>query len=85
MKVVAAGLPNISGISCFGSGDTIDNAGQLSGAFYYSQEASRVYTSNPPSNRTTVMAFDASRSNDVYGASGTVQPPATVLIPQIKF
>lgn len=85
MKVVAAGLPNISGISCFGSGDTIVNAGQLSGAFYYSQEASRVYTSNSPSNRTTVMAFDASRSNDVYGASDTVQPSTLQLIPQIRY
>lgn len=84
MKVVAAGLPNISGISCFGTGDAIDNAGQLSGAFYYSQEASRVYTGNSPSNRTTVMAFDASRCANVYGKADTIQPPALQIIPQIK-
>ena len=29
--------------------------------------------------------FDASKSNAIYGASTTVQPPATVLLPQIKY
>lgn len=29
--------------------------------------------------------FDASRSNAIYGASTTVQPPAIVLIPQIRY
>ncbi|WP_427112457.1 hypothetical protein [Megasphaera sueciensis] len=31
------------------------------------------------------IGFDASQSNAIYGASTTVQPPAIVLIPQIKY
>ena len=31
------------------------------------------------------LGIDASRSNPIYGASNTVQPPAVALIPQIKF
>ena len=31
------------------------------------------------------ILFDASKSNSIYGSSTTVQPPAIVLIPQIKF
>ena len=31
------------------------------------------------------LIFNASRSNAIYGNSNTVQPPAIVLIPQIKF
>ena len=31
------------------------------------------------------ISFDASRSNAIYGASTTVQPPALVLLPQIRF
>ena len=31
------------------------------------------------------LKFDASLSNTLYGASDTVQPPAMVLIPQIKY
>ena len=31
------------------------------------------------------ILFDASKSNFIYGSSTTVQPPAIVLIPQIKF
>ena len=29
--------------------------------------------------------FNASKSNSIYGSGDTVQPPAIVLIPQIKF
>lgn len=29
--------------------------------------------------------FNASASNDIYGLSSTVQPPAITLLPQIKF
>lgn len=31
------------------------------------------------------IVFDANLSNTVYGTSDTVQPPALVLIPQIKY
>ena len=31
------------------------------------------------------IGFDASRSNPIYGASTTVQPPALCLIPQVRY
>ena len=31
------------------------------------------------------IIFDASRSNSIYGASTTVQPPALQLTPQIRY
>ena len=31
------------------------------------------------------LGFEASRSNNIYGASSTVQPPAIILVPQIKY
>ena len=31
------------------------------------------------------IGLDASRSSSIYGASNTVQPPALVLLPQIKY
>ena len=31
------------------------------------------------------VTFNASKSNTVYGSSSTVQPPAIVLVPQIRF
>lgn len=37
------------------------------------------------SNSSGGAGFDASRANSIYGNSGTVQPPAIALIPQIKF
>ena len=34
---------------------------------------------------TGIIAFDASKSNPIYGASDTVQPPALILLPIIKY
>lgn len=31
------------------------------------------------------VTFDASKSNAIYGASETVQPPSLSLLPQIKY
>ena len=36
-------------------------------------------------NTDTKMQFKLSSANAVYGASNTVQPPAIVLLPQIKY
>ena len=79
--VLAAGLPNITGqyyavvggrITVNGAftGSWVDSSGQTSGGGGYN----RVH-----------LVVDASKSNAIYGASNTVQPPAIVLIPQIKY
>ena len=72
---LSAGLPNITGTDraiasqSFGlSGAFYEKALSGTGAFYQDVSTDTSYT------RT---AFDASRSNSIYGNSTTVQPPAT--------
>lgn len=36
-------------------------------------------------SKAYTIGLDASKSNSVYGNADTVQPPALVLIPQIKY
>lgn len=74
----AAGLPNITGD--FGWNDVQAPA---KGAFYKISgkgvDGSSVRTDN------NLAAFDASRSNPIYGASTTVQPPALTMRYYIKY
>ena len=77
---ILAGLPNVVGVV-----GPIDDGSSLniSGSFYhagaYSYDASSTGTGNG-----WKLGFDASRSNAIYGASDTVQPPALTLLPCIK-
>lgn len=83
---VEAGLPNINGSLTVvgddeGSNWVCNTRGQ--GAFYDVVENSNrqyyahcVYSDN---GGTYHQAFDASRSNSIYGASTTVQPPARIV------
>ena len=75
--VIEAGLPNITGdLSARGS---IAWQGG-SGAFYMSGESAGASASaSGTSAYGTTAAFDASRSNDIYGKSKTVQPYSIVL------
>jgi microcystin-dependent protein len=87
-----AGVPNING-SLTVVGDSpesnwVSNThGQ--GAFYDDVVNSKtqyyahcVYSNSSTTNR---QSFDASRSNSIYGASTTVQPPALCLLPCIRY
>jgi phage-related tail fiber protein len=76
-----AGLPNIRG-----SINTNQNLLDPYGAFYWSGELSTNYTHNEKSFSGNVnILFDASRSNAIYGASTTVQPPALTMRYYIKY
>ena len=84
-----AGLPNITGT-------TSTNIGNGRGAMYMegtgafasrTQQGAAIlldsaYTYN---NQVIGVEFKASRSSNIYGNSSTVQPPAIVLIPQMKY
>lgn len=74
-----AGLPNITGnISAFKS--------SISGAFVGSNNTSRYDGWQDNQDEYAVStSFDASRSNSIYGASTTVQPPAMTVIYCIKY
>lgn len=81
---VEAGLPNVKGtfIAALRNGFTDDSANRITGAFYENgittgEDDYNSITSNVgiPSGGAP-FGFDASRSNPIYGASDTVQPPA---------
>ena len=78
--ILQAGLPNIEGESG-NAGVTID-FGVGSGAFY-TESANNSFTTG--NFKQLKLCFDASRSNPIYGASTTVQPPSIQLLPQIKY
>lgn len=76
--VIEPGLPNITaddfgGNPNSGGSGAIYNAGDSDNTVGTGQSYWRQY------------AFDARRSNEIYGNSDTVQPPALALIPQIKY
>lgn len=77
MAIKSAGLPNI-----IGSANINSTSGWASGALYYTNWAKGA-DGNDYSQYN--LQFDASRSNSIYGAASTVQPPALQLIAQIKF
>lgn len=90
---IDAGLPNIEGSFSIVDGYTTPAnliIGDVSGAF--SKETGNAtsnfgtfdYSSNGP-NKLTKATLDASKSNEIYGNSSTVQPPAAKLIPIIKY
>ena len=76
-QYIEAGLPNITGH--FVSSD--DSRGNYGGAFYLGGHGG---TAAGGSSSEPVTFFDASRSNNIYGKSGTVQPRSVRLLPLIK-
>ena len=80
-SVKAAGLPNI-----VGSFYNDSNAGVLTieGAFSYEMRNFPALSSNAKNDAGSVI-LDASRCSAIYGASSTVQPPALMLIPQLRY
>lgn len=82
-SVKSAGLPNITGSTSDGFIQTWGAyAKSVSGAFSIAQTHTGNTSGNSPAYR---FSFDASRSNSVYGASDTVQPPAVALNIFIKY
>ena len=85
MAVLTAGLPNI--IASQNPNRVSDDGiqGTLDGAFYFKNTTVKGGSSEDANTGVlNGLAFDASRSNPIYGASTTVQAPALQLIPQFK-
>ena len=84
VKSIKAGLPNIKGTHEFHM-NALANYG--AGAMASRGANTRDYSlaESPNSNTFVTLDLDASRSNPIYGASDTVQPPAITLIAQIKY
>ena len=93
--LIAAGLPNITGKLALAGAPISDKTtrgeypSKLQGCFSGLEDNtnnrhwSGAHTQNTYSNDAAL--FNASASNDIYGLSSTVQPPAITLLPQIKF
>ena len=88
---VAAGLPNITGkhkSSSYG-GLWRGAVGESSGALTISRTVSdftpTVNSDSSVGANNDTISIDASKSNPIYGASATVQPPAIKLIPIIRY
>ena len=73
-------MPNITG-NIFFSGNSA--AGGANGCF--ASAGSRTFWASGDSHGGIDINMNASRSNSIYGASSTVQPPALQLITQIKY
>lgn len=88
VKSVNAGLPDVTGaISLYAFDTWSDGAFLLQNRNtpnWWKENNWKVTNDNgnTPAGR---FDFKASKSNNIYGASNTVQPPALALIPQIKY
>ena len=84
-KYILPGLPNITGFVGY-MRSTSNNPG-VSGALYYREKAGFIAatTNGTEKANNDTIGFDASRSNTIYGRSGTVQPPSINLIPIIRY
>lgn len=81
-----AGLPNIKGQATFISSDGVDNTQYPDrGALYWANYAYNVKMQTISGTGKRDLMIDASRSNNIYGASTTVQPPALCLLPCIRY
>ena len=75
---IEAGLPNITGTIGIG----VNSYGGESGAF--TTGSTTLKRTNDVSGDSLLLNIDASESNETYGNSDTVQPPALTLLPCIK-
>lgn len=76
-------MPDIAGEFAI-SGCSDAAGGYGTGAFSFNLQGAAKGTVTAGAGDVRV-SFSAAKSNSVYGASNTVQPPALALIPQIKF
>ena len=79
--VKAPGLPNITGSFWYVCHTTASIA--TNGAF--SRDSYGGSEHGDSGGAPDRVHFNANRSNSLYGAANTVQPPAIQLIPQIRF
>lgn len=81
---VEAGLPNITGntnVNGGNIGNYYDEEKAGEGAIYLTQAVkNNSGVSNGNGFHGNVINFDASKSNSIYGASETVQPPAHIVV-----
>lgn len=84
--MLAAGAPNIIGqFSRAVNLNFVPSMNLYNGAFHSIELGDNSTGSTTTGNYLSGIDFDASRCSSVYGRSTTVQPPALVLLPQIRY
>ena len=83
-RTIFQGLPNITGQTYSIVAQNSYSSGALSGDNAISGNIG-VATSSSNLVKLRFINFDASRSNNAYGAAETVQPPAVAYIPIIRY
>lgn len=76
------GLPEISGTFGFSGGSGTRN---VAGAFATQSSYNTLSHNSSSGNTSQILSFSAARSNSIYGASTTVQPPAVTVKFIIKY
>lgn len=75
--MVEAGLPDIEGaFALLGQYGAFIKSGYVTGCFRLGDSANVCVPQGQTETNTGSIVFRASRSNSIYGASATVQPPA---------
>lgn len=82
IAALPAGLPEITGTFGFSGGAGARN---VAGAFATQSSYNTLSHNRETGNTSHILSFSAARANAVYGKATTVQPPAIMLIPQIKY
>ena len=82
--IKAPGVPNIQG-SFQETTHRMYFNGNYTGALKAMDYSRSTQQGNDSGSGEGGFIFDASLSNKIYGNSDTVQPPAIVLIPQVKY
>ena len=80
-QTLDAGLPNITGNL---NGMVTDSGGTFSGAFFFNGKPQIKGWPSADYDEIRNIGFDASSSNNIYGKSNTVQPPAVKMLYIIK-
>ena len=84
MAILAAGLPNIQG-SFQETANRMYFNGNYTGALKEMNYERNTLQGTEGGAGDGGFIFDASLSNEIYGKSDTVQPPALVLLAQIRY
>lgn len=87
---VEAGAPNIKGnseSSIYAKANKTGSQASVTSAIYGNSTFNGITLMNDNSNGygTSNILIDASRCNSIYGNSETIQPPAIILIPQVRY
>lgn len=88
VNIISAGLPNITGKVAFWAqnyGGGMQRDPQEAFFDTGTNYSTGLLKNDESYGAGRYLGFEAARSNSIYGASDTVQPPSIALIPQIKY